>query len=226
MQALSLLESERIVENVAIEIIKRNPVISMSRPMNLIACPTCDLLQQARALTVRERANCPRCGQILRNGSGDSLQSNLALAITVMILLVIANLFPIMSLEIEGQRSATTVIEGVVALWNGDRIETAILVLAVTIVIPLLRALAVVAVTIPLMLDHSPARFAKLLRFVTNMTPWGMTEVYLLGALVAFIKLGDLASVEPGPALFAFGALSVISVLSTSHLDAAAIWSN
>ncbi|MFT4564394.1 MAG: paraquat-inducible protein A [Gammaproteobacteria bacterium] len=198
----------------------------MSQTTTLIACPTCDLLQHARVLNARERANCPRCGQLLRKGSGDSLQANLALAITVMILLAIANLFPIMSLEIEGQHRATTVIEGVVALWNGARIETAILVLAVTIVIPLLRALAVVAVTIPLMLNRSPARFARLLRFVTNMTPWGMTEVYLLGALVAFIKLGDLANVEPGPALFAFGCLSVISALSTSHLDTAAIWSS
>ncbi len=198
----------------------------MPAAMSLIACPACDLLQRSRALRRRERATCPRCGQVLSTGTGTSLQLNLALATTVLVLLMIANVFPIMSLELEGQRRTTTVIQGVAALWDSDRFETAILVLLVTIIVPLLRALAVIGITIPLMLGQHPSRHARFLRFVTNLTPWGMTEVYLLGALVAFVKLGDLASIEPGPALYAFGALSILSAFSTSHLDGAAIWSS
>jgi paraquat-inducible protein A len=161
---------------------------------------------------------------VLDSGTAANLQFNLALAVAVLVLLVIANAFPIMTMDLEGQHRSTTVLQGVSALWQGDRAETAILVLAVTIVIPLLRALAVVYLTIPLLRGRSVTRHAGLVRLVTNLTPWGMTEVYLLGALVAFVKLGDIASVEPGPALFAFAVLCVSSALSTTHLDSKVIW--
>lgn len=190
-----------------------------------VACPSCDLLQTLMPLARHERALCVRCGHCLKVGGDVDLQFNLALAIAALILILIANGFPIMSLQLEGQARATTVIEGVQALWLGERYETAILVAAVTIVIPLIRALAVIGITVPLLNGDPLINHARSLRFVADLTPWGMTEVYLLGALVAFVKLGDLARVEVGPAMFAFAALSILSAYSTRHLDSQQLWS-
>ncbi len=91
--------------------------------------------------------------------------------------------------------------------------------------IPLIRALAVIGITVPLLNGEPLINHARSLRLVADLTPWGMTEVYLLGALVAFVKLGDLARVEVGPAMFAFAALSILSAYSTRHLDSLQLWS-
>lgn len=196
----------------------------MDAELSTVACPSCDLLQYFAPLSRHERALCARCGHCLLVGGEVDLQFNLALAIAALILIVIANGFPIMSLQLEGQARATTVIEGVRALWNSDRAETAILVAAVTIVIPLIRSLAVIGITLPLLRGEPLRKHARSLRFVADLTPWGMTEVYLLGALVAFVKLGDMARVEAGPAMFAFAALSILSAYSTRHLDSQQLW--
>ncbi len=196
----------------------------MAPDLTAVACPSCDLLQTLTPLARTERALCARCGHCLLVGGEVDLQFNLALAVAALILIVIANGFPIMSLQLEGQARATTVIEGVQALWRGDRAETAILVAAVTIVIPLIRSLAVIGITLPLLNGDPLRRHARGLRFVADLTPWGMTEVYLLGALVAFVKLGDMARVEAGPAMFAFAALSILSAYSTRHLDGQRLW--
>jgi paraquat-inducible protein A len=50
-------------------------------------------------------------------------------------------------------------------------------------------------------------------RLLLVLRPWGMVEVFLLGVLVALIKLSGIARVIPGVALWAFAVLTVLLVL-------------
>ena len=49
-------------------------------------------------------------------------------------------------------------------------------------------------------------------------------DVFLVGVLVAVVKLLDLASVLPGIALVAFVALMLLAVASSATLDREAVW--
>jgi paraquat-inducible protein A len=49
-------------------------------------------------------------------------------------------------------------------------------------------------------------------------------DVFMLAVAVALIKLGDLADVIPGPALWAFGALIVALTLTGLLFDPREIW--
>jgi len=51
-----------------------------------------------------------------------------------------------------------------------------------------------------------------------------MLDVYLIGILVAVIKLLDIAEVTPGVGLVAFVALMVLTVASSSTMDREAVW--
>ena len=55
-----------------------------------------------------------------------------------------------------------------------------------------------------------------LLRLMQIVRPWGMVEVFLLGVLVALVKLSNMAAVLPGVALWAFGALTVLLTVVVS----------
>ena len=57
--------------------------------------------------------------------------------------------------------------------------------------------------------DHDDTRnvMAALLRHHPATRIWSMIEVMLLGVLVALIKIADYATVVPGLALYALGAL-------------------
>jgi paraquat-inducible protein A len=63
---------------------------------------------------------------------------------------------------------------------------------------------------VPLQREHRPAGFAILVRAMQTLRPWGMIEVFLLGVLVAIVKLSSMATVVAGPALWAFVALTVL----------------
>jgi paraquat-inducible protein A len=53
---------------------------------------------------------------------------------------------------------------------------------------------------------------------------WAMMEVYLLGVIVAYVKLTDLARLELGIAVYSFVALIVVMVAAEAALDPRKVW--
>jgi paraquat-inducible protein A len=51
-----------------------------------------------------------------------------------------------------------------------------------------------------------------------------MLDVFLLSVLVALVKLGNFATIVPGPGLFAFSAVVVLTILASSSFDPRLIW--
>jgi paraquat-inducible protein A len=63
-----------------------------------------------------------------------------------------------------------------------------------------------------------------LYKFIDTVGPWAMLDVFLLAVLVSLVKLGDLATVVPGPGLFAFTGVVVLTMLASSVFDPKLIW--
>ena len=86
----------------------------------------------------------------------------------------------------------------------------ALLVLATTLLFPLLQLCILFYLLVPMRYERRPAGFGVLVNALVALRPWGMIEVFLLGVLVAIIKLSSLAQVIAGPALWAFVGLTVL----------------
>ncbi|MDB5991365.1 MAG: Paraquat-inducible protein [Herbaspirillum sp.] len=185
----------------------------MQEVSELIACHECDAIYQRLNLKRREIAHCERCGAELERNVEHQIVHMVPLAIASLIVFIIANSFPIVQIEIQGIRNATTLLGAVIALSNEGMPSVAMLVLATTILFPLLQLLILLYLLLPLRHDGTMAGFNLLARLLLLLRPWGMVEVFLLGVLVAIIKLSSLASVIPGVALWAFAGLTILLVL-------------
>jgi paraquat-inducible protein A len=75
-----------------------------------------------------------------------------------------------------------------------------------------------------LRMGHVPRRLPLALRVLQAVRPWGMVEVFILGLLVALVKLGGIATVVPGTALWAFGGLLMMIAAAIASFDARVIW--
>ena len=53
-----------------------------------------------------------------------------------------------------------------------------------------------------------------------------MLDVLLVAVLVAWVKVGDLGEITPGPAAFAFTAVVLLSLLSSALFDPHALWAD
>lgn len=141
-----------------------------------------------------------------------------------MLLFVIANSFPFLSFEMQGQSTRTTLLTGVVDLYQGGDWPIALVVLFTSILAPGLQLALLLLVLVPLSLDLMPSWLPRLFRWVRTLAPWGMMDVFMLGILVSVVKLSDMATIIPGASLFAFGVLILVLAAAQAALDPDLVW--
>jgi len=188
-------------------------------------CPECRLLQRIPPLPRGGVARCPRCGCQLHRQRPDSLEPALALTLAGVILFAVANSFPFLAFQMQGQTTETTLASGVLSLFTAGRWELAAVVGFTSMVAPGLQLALLSAVLVPLKLGRLPAWVARLFRYSRSLTPWGMMDVFMLGILVAVVKLSDLATLIPGTSLFAFAVLIFVLAGAQASLDPDIVWS-
>jgi paraquat-inducible protein A len=192
---------------------------------NLIACHECDLLHRIPAQEGSHCVSrCRRCNAMLHRGVEDSVDRTLALTFAGVILFVVANSFPFLAFKMQGQETQTTLVSGVVDLYHQGKWEIAILVLMTTIVVPLVQLLLQLYVFLPLKLNRIPWNLAAVFRIGQKLQTWNMMEVFLIGILVAVVKLVGMAQIIPGLALWSFALLIVVLAAAAANLDSRVVW--
>jgi paraquat-inducible protein A len=190
----------------------------------LIACHECDLLQRLPEHQGSYVARCPRCNALLHRGVENSIDRTLALTLAGTILFVVANSFPLLAFKLKGQVTQATLISGVLDLYHTGRWEIALLVLLTTIVVPLFELLILLYVFLPLKFNRVPWKLAAVFRMAQNLSPWSMMEVFLIGIIVAIVKLVGMATIVPGTALWAFALLIITLAAAAANLDSQVVW--
>jgi len=190
----------------------------------MIACHECDLLHRIPPLPVGTQARCTRCGAVLYRHRRNSLERTLALNIAGLILFALANSFPFLAMKFEGQHQQIVLLTGIRELSRQGLPEIAVLVLLTTVISPLVQLTGLFYVLLPLKLDRLPPAVWRVFRWVRSLQPWSMLEVFMLGILVALVKLAKMADIVPGISLFCFlGLIYVLAAISAS-LDPNSVW--
>src|SRR6266852_7097807 len=169
-------------------------------------------------------ARCERCGATLLSVPANSLQRSLALTITGLVLVFVANTMPFMSLNIKGRFQQVNLITGDVALFDQGLWPLAALVLLTTVLAPTLTLGAIAYVLLGLRLPRPPPGLPVVFRWLERLRPWSMIEVYLLGVFVAYVKLIAFARIEVGAACYALAFLMLVMVMIDSALSRELVW--
>jgi paraquat-inducible protein A len=169
-------------------------------------------------------ARCCRCGAVLAKPKRNSVERSLALAVTGLVLFVLANSFPFLGFKIQGQVRETLLLTGIEQLYLQNMRLVAALVLITTVIAPLLQLLALIYILLPLKLNRPAPGIFHVFRRLRSIAPWSMMEVFMLGILVSVVKLAKMAQIIPGTAAFCFMALIFVLAACMSSLDPHEIW--
>jgi paraquat-inducible protein A len=149
----------------------------------------------------------------------------LALGLAAALLFALANAFPMLGLSAVGHSAETTVLGGARQLWRDGREIVAGLVLFTVVIAPALQIGFVLAIALAgSRRGPTPRWVGALLRRHPLTRTWSMIEVMLLGVLVALIKIAELATVIPGIALYALGALAFVLAAVQASFDPRRLW--
>ena len=67
----------------------------------------------------------------------------------------------------------------------------------------------------------NPGNFLK---FAQAVLPWSMLEIFLLGVLVAAVKLAEQATIVPGAAAWALGLLVLVLAAAATQVHPRRLW--
>ena len=187
-------------------------------------CHECDALQMVPAVEPGHDANCIRCKSLLFRNPKGGIDKPLAFLMASMVMFVIANVMPIMTLTIVGVKLSTTITGAAYIFYQQGSPELAAIVWLPSVFIPgvIILSMFYVLFSIRFQLNW---RYAKPLLVLTGrLLPWGMMDVFMLGILVSIVKLVGLADVVIGTGFYAFAFLVVLYASTIASLETHTLW--
>ena len=170
------------------------------------------------------RSDCARCGTVLRLTRADPLNRHLALTFAALVLFAVLWLAMLMKVSTAGIVHETTLESGPIELVNRGLWPLALAVAFTTAIAPVIKFVGTIYVLIGLKMQWLPPNLRGVFLVARRMGTWAMLEVLLLGVFVAYTKLGDLVTIELGPAVYALGLLTIVIVWAEIALDPHAVW--
>jgi paraquat-inducible protein A len=191
----------------------------------LTLCLTCHHLN---TLESTGGAHCSRCGSLIHARKLFSLVRSWFYLILALLLMIPANVLPIMTIYNLGRGEPSTIIGGVVYLIHHHVYGIALVIFIASFLVPLgkLICLALLLVSVHVDLGLSAVARTKLYRVVEFLGRWSMLDVFVVALLVGLVRLGQIANIEPEAGAMAFGAVVVITMLAAHSFDPRLIWDN
>lgn len=173
-----------------------------------------------------EAGKCPRCGTVLHMRKSNSIQRTIALLIAASALYVPANLLPIMSVLEFGGTSSKTIITGMVEFWQSGAYPIAIVIFTASILIPLLKIVALVWLCAAACgkVDPSPKILGRIYWLTELLGRWSMVDIFVVAILVAMVQLGAYMTVLPGPGALAFAGVVILTMFAAMSFDPRLLW--
>ena len=191
---------------------------------SVIVCHACDLAHRLDSLAGAARVRCVRCRAELYRTNDRSPDTAIALAVTALVLFVLANVYPLVAMTVNGTTQMTTLIGAAQAYYEQGYGVLAALVAVTAVIVPLIQILTLLYVLVPLRLGRVVRGQNVLFRMLTALRPWGLTEVFMLGAVVALVKLSAQAEVSLRASLVAYGLLMMSIAALTSATPSEQYW--
>ncbi len=203
-----------------------------ARRSGLYCCSACGLLSRREASAAdadpqrRPEACCPRCGEPLHLRKPQSIARTWAYLISAFILYIPANVFPITDTRTFLDDQTDTIFSGVIHLWQAGSWPLSLLVFFASITVPLAKLIVLsgLAISVQRGTLRKPAQRTRLYRIVEFIGRWSMLDIYAVAILTALVQLKSLAEVTAGPAVLAFGAVCVLTILASHSFDPRLIW--
>lgn len=189
-----------------------------------VECRNCGLLQIQPACERRDLVTCSRCSTQLEHSAGKSLNAALACSAAIMLLLIPAWTAPFMTASALGATRTSYLPMSVSVVWSDGSPLLALIVFLFVLTFPLVRFGTLTAVLFELRLGRRPAWLTPAFRICNALQTWAMLDVFLLGLVVAFLRLRSSLYVTLGPGAICFIAAGFLSLVARATLDKAQVW--
>jgi paraquat-inducible protein A len=190
---------------------------------DLLICEHCDTVYRRRLLARGDVARCARCHAVLERHQRIGLNAMFALVVTVMVVFVQANVWPIITLGLNGTEIHATLWGIIIMMWKEHSQVVSVLAACTLFFFPLCKMLLLGWLLAYGRKGQRAPGFRQLMVVLYYIGPWTMSEVFVLGVLVSIVKAHMYFDVTPDIGVFAYAALAVLITIFSS-IDVRQLW--
>ena len=197
-----------------------------AKSVGLTQCPVCHKRLSWQAPGPHSKQHCPRCGAAVRQRNYSSIGQSWALTLTALILLIPANLLPIMTVSQFGEGDPSTIMGGVVLLLHHGMIPIALIVFIASFAVPFLKISGIIVLLLSVQFNWHISRRQRTLmyRMVEYIGKWSMLDIFVIAITARLVDMGKIASIKGDVAAVYFGLAVVMTMLAAMVFDQRLIW--
>jgi paraquat-inducible protein A len=140
------------------------------------------------------------------------------------VLFFLSNAYPLVAIDYNGTTRSATLLDAAAGLYAQGHAALAWLVFITTVLGPLLQIAILLYVLIPLRHQRQAPGQNTAYRLLTQIRRWTFVEVFMLGSLVALVRLSGYAEVMTGVSLWSCGLLMLTLAALTTYTSPAQFW--
>lgn len=187
-------------------------------------CPQCDMLVALPPLEHGHKALCPRCGTTLTAKWDEPRRRPTLYALTALFMLLLANLFPFVNMKVGGFGSEIALLQIPKVLLGEDYASLGTLFLLFVQLIP---AFCLISIALLVNRVALPKRVQKFLaRWLFQLKTWGMTEIFMAGVLVSFVKLMAYGEIGVGSSFVPLCLFCLLQLRAFQCVDRRWLWND
>ena len=191
---------------------------------NFIICKKCDTLHRKKRLQIAGVAKCTECGSILYRRHRNLVDYGLALGISALIFFIIANLFPIVNIELRGVHQDISLPSVLLSLFENGFFIVGIFCSFVVFIFPFMVLIIFIWIMWLMKIRRGEREVGKLLIFLAKILPWNMTEIFLISIFVALVKLIGYAQIHFGLSLWALITFVAFDLYLSKSISIDELW--
>ena len=191
---------------------------------NLIICEQCHTLHEEVPIKDGTKALCTACGGVLYRYDSRLVDYGLAWSITGLIFFIVANIFPLVNIELLGHEQFITLPKTFVSLFESGFYVVGLLCIFLIFIFPLLIFTTNIVLFFLLKMRMNKPLTKELLILLSHMKPWSMSDIFLISILVALVKLVGYAQIHIGVAFWALVMFVLIDLYMTKRIHISEIW--
>lgn len=183
-------------------------------------CQSCGLTLEVN------QDHCPRCHHHFKAPLPFAMQRTLALLIAAIAMYIPANFFPIMTTQFLDETHHSTIMGGVLLLWEMKSYPVALVIFVASILVPTIKIFALAGLCWQ---SYHPQSIPSLTcqrfySFTELIGRWSMIDIFVVAILTALVQLGGVMNIQAGPAALPFAWVVIFTMLAAMSFNSQWLW--
>jgi paraquat-inducible protein A len=191
---------------------------------NFIICRKCFTLNEEIPIKDGSRALCSECRSVLYRYDSKLIDHSLALSFTGLIFFILANLFPLMQIDMFGTEQFITIPKTIISLFENEFYLVGLICSFLIFIFPLMIFLINMVLFMLLKMKRGKKITKELLVLLSHIRPWSMADIFFISLLVALVKLVAFGQIHIGISFWALMVFVLIDIYITKSMHLSEMW--